>query len=187
MPTLEPILFWHWWALAGVLVIVEVFAPGIMFLWLGMAAGLVGALLLLWPGLGLKGQILLFAALSVASVLAWRRHQKAHPVVTDEPNLNRRGAASIGPRAALATAIVNGRGRSRPSPDAGERSLGRRLSPRRRSHTPPFASRPDLHESHVRAKRDMRFSGGGQQGRVIQDDIGSKLGEDHPRAGGDPQ
>ena len=113
MLALEPIMFWHWWALAGALVIVEVFAPGIMFLWLGVAAGVVGALLLLWPGLGLKGQILVFAALSVASVLAWRRYQKAHPVVTDEPNLNRRGAGCIGQRAALATPIVNGRGRIR--------------------------------------------------------------------------
>jgi len=113
MPMLEPALFWHWWALAGVLVIVEVFAPGIMFLWLGVAAGLVGALLLLWPGLGLKGQILGFAALSVASVLAWRRYQKAHPVVTDEPHLNRRGAHCIGQRAALAAPIVHGRGRIR--------------------------------------------------------------------------
>lgn len=113
MPALEPVVFWHWWALAGVMVIVEVFAPGIMFLWLGVAAGLVGALLLLWPGLGLKGQILVFAALSVASVLAWRRYQKAHPVVTDEPHLNRRSAGCIGQRAALATPIVNGRGRIR--------------------------------------------------------------------------
>jgi len=113
MPMLEPILFWHWWAFAGALVIVEVFAPGIMFLWLGVAAGLVGALLLLWPELAFKTQILVFAALSVASVLAWRRYQKAHPVVTDEPHLNRRGAGCIGRRAALAPPIVNGRGRIR--------------------------------------------------------------------------
>ena len=113
MPVLEPIQFWHWWALAGALVIVEVFAPGIMFLWLGVAAGLVGALLLLWPGLALKVQILMFAALSVASVLAWRRYQKAHPMVTDEPHLNRRGAGCVGQRAALAAPIVNGRGRIR--------------------------------------------------------------------------
>lgn len=33
----------------------------------------------------------------------------------------------------------------------------------------------------------MRFSSGGQQGLVIQDDIGSKLREDHPWSGGDPQ
>ena len=33
--------FWHWWALGGLLVIVEAFAPGYMFLWFGAAAGLV--------------------------------------------------------------------------------------------------------------------------------------------------
>jgi inner membrane protein len=113
MPPFEPIQFWHWWALGGVLVTIEMLAPGVMFLWLGVAAGLVGALLLLWPGLPLSGQILLFAALSVANVLAWRRYQKAHPVVTDEPNLNRRAARCIGERAALATPIANGRGRIR--------------------------------------------------------------------------
>ena len=110
---LEPIMFWHWWALAGALVIVEMFAPGVMFLWLGVAAGLVGVLLLLWPGLALTGQILVFAALSVASVLGWRCYQQAHPVVTDQPNLNRRGGGCIGQRAALVAPIVNGRGRIR--------------------------------------------------------------------------
>jgi membrane protein implicated in regulation of membrane protease activity len=33
-------------------VIVEAFAPGFMFVWLGVAAGLVGLLLVIWPGLG---------------------------------------------------------------------------------------------------------------------------------------
>jgi membrane protein implicated in regulation of membrane protease activity len=113
MTLLEPVMFWHWWALGGALATVEVFAPGVMFLWLGIAAGLVGAVLLLWPGLPLTGQILTFAALSVASVLAWRRYQKDHPAVTDEPNLNRRGARHLGERAALLTPIVNGRGRVR--------------------------------------------------------------------------
>jgi inner membrane protein len=111
MSLFGPLQFWHWWALGGALVTVEVFAPGVMFLWLGVAAGLVGTLLLFWPGLALTGQILVFAALSVASVLAWRRYQKAHPLVTDEPNLNRRGAGCLGARAALVTPIVNGRGR----------------------------------------------------------------------------
>jgi membrane protein implicated in regulation of membrane protease activity len=111
MPLLEAVQFWHWWALGGVLVTIEMLAPGVMFLWLGVAAALVGGLLLLWPGLALSGQILVFAALSVVNVLARRRDQKAHPVVTDEPNLNRRAARCIGERAALATPIVNGRGR----------------------------------------------------------------------------
>jgi membrane protein implicated in regulation of membrane protease activity len=109
----DPIQFWHWWALGGVLAIVEVFAPGFMFLWIGVAAGLVGCLLLVWPGLDLPGQIVAFAMLSVATVVAWRRVQKTHPVPTDEPNLNRRGAQYIGQRGALVAPIVNGRGRIR--------------------------------------------------------------------------
>ena len=110
IPALEP-QFWHWWALGGVLAIVEVFAPGFTFLWQGVAAGLVGCLLLVWQGLGLPGQVLAFAILSVASVIAWRRVQKAHPILTDEPNLNRRGAQYVGQRGRLVAPIVNGRGR----------------------------------------------------------------------------
>ncbi len=113
MQTLEVVQFWHWWALGGLLAIVEVFAPGFMFLWVGIAAGLVGCLLLVWTGLSLPGQILAFAALSVASVIAWRRVQLARPVLTDQPNLNRRGAQYVGQRGTLALPIVNGRGRLR--------------------------------------------------------------------------
>ncbi len=77
MLALEPIQFWHWWALGGLLMIVEALAPGFMFLWLGVAAALVGLLLLVWPGLEFASQLLAFAVLSVASVVVWRRVQKA--------------------------------------------------------------------------------------------------------------
>jgi inner membrane protein len=113
MALLDPVQFWHWWALGGALATVEVLAPGFMFLWVGIAAGLVGCLLLVWPGLDLPGQILAFAVLSVASVIVWRQVQKAHPAKSDEPNLNRRGAQYIGQRGALIVPIVNGRGRIR--------------------------------------------------------------------------
>jgi membrane protein implicated in regulation of membrane protease activity len=63
--------FWHWWAFGGVLVIIEAFAPGFMFLWLGIAAGLVGLVLVVWPELGQGAQLLLYAALSVLSVSGW--------------------------------------------------------------------------------------------------------------------
>jgi membrane protein implicated in regulation of membrane protease activity len=109
----DQVLFWHWWALGGVLAIVEVFAPGFMFLWVGVAAGLVGCVLLVWPALSLPGQIVAFAVLSVVSVVAWRRFQQAHPVLTDEPHLNRRGAQYIGQRGGLVDPIVHGHGRIR--------------------------------------------------------------------------
>jgi inner membrane protein len=109
---LEPV-FWHWWAFGGALLIVEAFAPGFVFLWLGVAAGVVGSLLWLWPGIGTDVQVLIFAALSVASVLGWRRWRDAHPPQSDQPNLNRRGAQYVGQRGELVEPIANGRGRIR--------------------------------------------------------------------------
>ena len=44
MEWLQNILFWHWWILAGVLLIVELSSPVFVFLWLGFAAAAVGFL-----------------------------------------------------------------------------------------------------------------------------------------------
>jgi membrane protein implicated in regulation of membrane protease activity len=111
IPLFGPVEYWHWWALGGALAIVEAFLPGFVFLWLGIAAGLVGCFLWLWPPLGPDFQVLLFAGLSVASVLGWRRWQAAHPAQSDQPYLNRRGDQYIGRQSVLAEPIANGRGR----------------------------------------------------------------------------
>ena len=52
IPLLGPVEYWHWWALGGALAIIEAFVPGFVFLWLGIAAGLVGSLLWVWPPRG---------------------------------------------------------------------------------------------------------------------------------------
>ena len=104
-------VFWHWWAFGGLLVIIEAFAPGFMFLWLGIPAGLVGVVLVVWPDLAFGYQLLLYAALSVLSLFAWRWFQQLHPAETDHPTLNRRGAQYVGRQFGLVTPIVNGRGR----------------------------------------------------------------------------
>lgn len=111
IPVLGPVEYWHWWALGGALLIVEALVPGFVFLWLGIAAGLVGCLLWLWPGLGPDFQVLIFAALSVVSVVGWRRWQRAYPAPSDQPNLNRRGAQYVGRQFTLVEPITNGRGR----------------------------------------------------------------------------
>ena len=103
--------FWPWWALGGLLVIVEAFAPGYMFLWFGGAAGLVGLLLVIWPGLGFSFQLLIYACLLILGAFGWRWYQRVRPVVTDQPDLNRRGAQYVGRRFGLVAPIVNGRGR----------------------------------------------------------------------------
>ena len=108
-----PVAYWHWLALGGVLVIIEAFAPGFLFVWLGFAALAVGLALLVWPSLGLSLQLLLFAVLAVASMFAWRYWQGSRISTSDHPHLNRRGAQYVGRRAVLADPIVNGRGRAK--------------------------------------------------------------------------
>ncbi len=103
--------FWHWWALGGVLAILEVVAPGFVLIWLGLAALLVGVMLLIWPTMGLAFQLLAYAAFSVLSVFAWFRWLRTSPAETDQPGLNRRAEQTVGRRAQVVEPIVNGRGR----------------------------------------------------------------------------
>lgn len=107
---LEQLEFWHWWIIATVLIIVEVFAPGAIFMWMGVAAGVVGFGLLLLPDTGWEMQFLVFAVISVGSVFAWRRYARRNPVESDHPNLNLRGQQYVGRQFTLAEAIVNGSG-----------------------------------------------------------------------------
>ena len=113
MPFLEAISFWHWWILGIVLVIVEAFAPGAVFIWMGAAAGIVGLALLAAPSLTWQVQLLIFAVLSIASIAGWRAYQKKHPPVTDQPTLNRRGEHYVGRLLTLDEALVNNAGKVR--------------------------------------------------------------------------
>ncbi len=107
----EEIEFWHWWIAAIVLIVVEVFAPGTVALWMGVSAAVVGLLLLAVPGLSWQTQFLVFAILSVATVIGWRTYQLRYPTVSDQPTLNRRGEQYIGRVFTLDEAIVNGTGK----------------------------------------------------------------------------
>jgi len=56
-------------------------------------------------------QVLIFAILSVITVVMYKSHQKKNPVVTDEPALNRRGEQYLGRSFTLIEPIVNGEGK----------------------------------------------------------------------------
>jgi membrane protein implicated in regulation of membrane protease activity len=111
MGWLEDIVFWHWWILAGLLLILELTAPSFFFLWLGIAAAATGFLLLLIPSTPIEAQLVLFSLLSIASVLGWRKYREARPIVSDQPNLNRRGRQYIGRVFTLERPIENGVGK----------------------------------------------------------------------------
>lgn len=110
---IEEVGYWHWWILAVALMILEVFAPGAFFLWLGIAAAVVGGIVYLVPGLGWEQQLLAFSVFSVVSIIIWRKFFKSTPEDTDQPALNRRGHQYVGRVFTLDEAIHNGTGKIR--------------------------------------------------------------------------
>lgn len=104
---------WHWWILAVLFVVLEVFTPGTYFLFMGIAAAIVGGAVLIAPGMGWEYQVLGFAVLAVAVTVAGRSYLKKRPITTDHPTLNRRGAQYVGRTFTLEEPIVNGLGKIR--------------------------------------------------------------------------
>jgi membrane protein implicated in regulation of membrane protease activity len=102
---------WHWFSTGGVLMILEVFVPGAVFLWLGLSAIATGLIKIALPGMGWEIEILIFSVLSVVSVLVGRRFVKYQLMETDHPTLNRRMEEFVGSVFVLAADTVNGHGR----------------------------------------------------------------------------
>lgn len=113
MEWLQQVEFWHWWIAAVVLLILEVFAPGAFFLWLAIAAGVLGLVLMALPAMAWDMQLLVFAVLSVAAVVLGRVWLKRHPIGTDRPTLNRRGDQYVGRVFTLDEPVINGFGKIR--------------------------------------------------------------------------
>lgn len=110
MELLDQVESWHWWVLAVVFVILEIFSPAAFFLWLGIAAGVVGLILMVIP-LSWEFQFLIFAIFSVASIVLSRRYLDLYFFKTDQPKLNRRGEQYVGRTFTLEEPIVNGFGK----------------------------------------------------------------------------
>lgn len=96
------------WILAGLaLAGLELAAPGIFLIWLGLAALATGLVAALAP-LPWQAQVLLFAGLAVAAVLLARRLGRGHV-----PTLNRADRGLVGREGLLAEPIQDGAGRIR--------------------------------------------------------------------------
>jgi len=63
------------------------------------------------PSLAWEYQIIIFAILSVVSVVLWNQYYVKNPIATDEPLLNRRGEQYIGRTITLKTPIEDGHGK----------------------------------------------------------------------------
>jgi membrane protein implicated in regulation of membrane protease activity len=100
---------WNWFILAGVLLAIEIMVPGTFFLWLGLAAAVVGglSLVIVWSW---QLQLVAFAALALVSFVVWWRFGRPRETAPDRPFLNRRTEAFVGRVFTLEKPIVGGTG-----------------------------------------------------------------------------
>jgi len=91
MTIFDDITFWHWLIAGVILIALEMAAPGVVFMWVGIAAILTGVVAWASPDLAMEWLLIIFAALSVLSVVLGRAYLKRNPLVSDHPKLNRRG------------------------------------------------------------------------------------------------
>jgi membrane protein implicated in regulation of membrane protease activity len=110
---------WNWLFLGLLLMALETVIPGVHFLWFGLSAVIVGLIAALASSLGhgelfsWPWQLVVFALIAVATVFWVRGIARGEQALTDEPDLNVRGAQYVGRVVAVEDAITSGRGRVR--------------------------------------------------------------------------
>ncbi|HFC93359.1 MAG TPA: NfeD family protein [Leucothrix mucor] len=102
---------WHWWSLAVLLIILEIFSPAAFFLWLGIAAAVTGLITLIAPNLHWAIQLVVFSIFSIAAVWLGRSWFQRNPIETDQPFLNQSNEEFVGKIYVVEQAISNGSGR----------------------------------------------------------------------------
>jgi len=88
------IVYWHWIVFGILLVLSEILFTTFFILWFGVAAILVGVLLLIIPGIALSWQIFVWTLLSAVLAIAWFRYLK--PLSTDRTKAGLSREAIIG-------------------------------------------------------------------------------------------
>ncbi len=103
---------WNWLILSIVLFIMETVAPGVYFIWFGVAATIVGVVALS-VDIAWQWQLVMFGCIAMVSVLFFRYYSSAMFSSPDEAQLNDRGSYYVGRIVKIEEAIVSGRGRAR--------------------------------------------------------------------------
>ena len=103
---------WSWWVFGAILLLLELLLPGVFFMWLGIAALLVGVIDI-FADLSWQVEVAIFALVSVLSLIFLRPHFKDRIGRSANPNLNQRMYDYVGKRYVLDQAIVNGSGKVR--------------------------------------------------------------------------
>ena len=100
---------WNWLIFGLIMMGLEVLAPGVFLLWLGLAALLVG-IISIFADWVWQVQVIAFAAFSLAAVPLWRRLANQSAENPDSRFLNRRSDALVGRVFTLDKPISDGSG-----------------------------------------------------------------------------
>lgn len=101
---------WLWLSLGLVLAIGEMTIPGVFLIWMAGAAVVTGVAAWMLP-IGLLAQVMLFAVVSIVAVFAARNWLGQNPIESADPDMNDRGARSLGQVVVVTQVIENGEGR----------------------------------------------------------------------------
>ncbi|WND01497.1 NfeD family protein [Temperatibacter marinus] len=103
---------WMWLVALFLFLFLEMLAPGIAFLWLGIAAGAMAGLVFVLSDLSWEMQTFIFTLLAVASVMVGRRVIKEQgDIPSENETLNQRGNSMIGRTVTVVVPIENGKGK----------------------------------------------------------------------------
>ena len=106
----DAMTFWHWFIFGAILMVLEIMVMGMFLLWIGLAAIMVGVIMLVIPALAWPLALVFWAAMSVASVVGWVAYRKKHPAPEQNNGLNQRGSELVGQEYTLSAPIENGKG-----------------------------------------------------------------------------
>ena len=104
---------WFWFVLTLVLLGLEMMVPGVIFMWLAIASVIVGGLVMIGADIGWEVQFIIFSVLGIISVYAGRTYLRKNPIISEDENLNDRGARYVGNKYTLERELVNGEGKVR--------------------------------------------------------------------------
>jgi inner membrane protein len=111
MDFITDITHWHWFIAAVILGIFELLVPGIVFIWMGLAAAFVGLIVLMMPDLAWEVQVIAFTLLSIITVICARILIAKRNKQSDHPMLNEKSAQYVGNIYQLISDSQNKRGK----------------------------------------------------------------------------
>src|SRR6188472_1428345 len=101
------------WMIGGVLLLAaEIVAPGVFLVWIGIAAVVTGLFAVLF-GIGIAGQLGLFALYSILAVLVGRRVYAVKGIEHSDPSLNNPSLRLVGKRVLVVQPVDEDGGRVR--------------------------------------------------------------------------